>query len=108
MKIRKVILCLILINVVSNSIFAQLTENREHKHINASFPKNTILSVARIYIRAGGKDIKQYDSVTFRVVLPNGISNVPVEVWGGKIKNVGLRFWAKLPDVNNIYCKEVK
>jgi len=85
-----------------------LDENREHKHINASFPKNTMLIVDRIYIRAGGSDIKQYDSVTFRVILPDGTANAPVETWGGKIRNLRLRFWAKLVDVNNIYCKEVE
>jgi len=79
------------------------------KFISVSFPKGTILIVDRIYIRSGGADIKKYDSVTFRVILPDGTTNFKTrENWGNKLKNVRLRFWAKLSDVNNIYCKEIE
>jgi len=84
-----------------------LDENRQQKHIAVSFPKDTILIVDRIYIRAGGSDIKKYDSVTFRVKLPDGTTNTPVETWGGKVRNLRLRFWVKLEDVNTMYCKQI-
>jgi len=86
-------------------------ENRRYSKTDqfkvVSFPKNTMLIVDRIYIRAGGSDIKKYDSVTFRVILPDGTQNAPVSTWGGKIRNLRLRFWAKLEDVNNIYCLHI-
>ena len=51
-----------------------------------SIPKDTVLKVARIYIRVGAKD---FDSVTFTVVQS------PDKKFKG-------RFWAKLKDVNQM------
>lgn len=59
-----------------------------HEAYNVStdytFPVGTLLSIDRIYIKNGQSD---YDSVTFRLIDPY---------------RKGIRFWAKLCDVNNI------
>lgn len=52
-----------------------------------TMPAGTVLSVDRIYMRNGYRD---YDSVTFRCKLPHGK------------KQVSVRFWAKLDDVNGL------
>lgn len=54
--------------------------------ISTTLPAGTVLSVSRIFIRAGAKD---FDSITFSVVKTKGIS-VPTG-----------RFWVKLADVND-------
>lgn len=56
-----------------------------------TLPTNTLLSVDRIYVRNGAKD---FDSVTFRI--KKGECPDP--------KFQGIRFWAKLSDVNKIVC----
>jgi len=54
----------------------------------------TVLAVERIYVRAGGAAMKEYDSITFRVIsTPDGRKTL------GKGK---VRFWAKLLECNNI------
>lgn len=50
-----------------------------------TIPKGSVLSVERIYIRAGAKD---FSSITFRYIPIKG--------------KAGIRFWAKLEEVNNI------
>jgi hypothetical protein len=56
-----------------------------------TFPAGTKLKVARIYIRLGLSD---FDSLTFTVK----------ECPDGRFKKKGIRFWAKLRDVNKIEC----
>ena len=60
----------------------------ELPHI-VTLPKGTILTVDRVYIRKG---IGEYDSITFRIK-------------DGKGPHKSARFWAKLEDVNTIYCE---
>jgi len=63
---------------------------------SVTLPKGTKLRVARIYIRNGGGDMKNFDSVTF-------FCNFHLS--GAKAKKAGAlkgRFWAKLIDVNNM------
>jgi hypothetical protein len=57
-------------------------------------PKDTLLVVDRIYIRKG-KDMKEFDSITFRVEKQKGS------------KLTG-RFWLKRSDVNNLVVEVVK
>lgn len=59
---------------------------------NFTFPKDTVLSLERIYIR---QNKEQYDSVTFKVV------STPLKSKEG-VKKKMVRFWVKLEDVNNI------
>jgi hypothetical protein len=59
-----------------------------------TLPKGTKLKVSRIYIRNGGKDMKDYDSVTF-------YCNSHIKGKKGKLVIKG-RFWAKLLDVNSM------
>lgn len=56
-----------------------------------AFPKGTVLTVDRIYIRQGKG---AYDSLTFRVPF------CPDKKYAGK----SIRFWARLEEVNNIEC----
>ena len=75
------------------------------KRSNVSLPKGTILTVDRIYIR---QNLKEYDSITFRVELPDGTKSVGVYSGYTKTKTKkkqSLRFWAKLQDVNKINYK---
>ena len=63
---------------------------------DVTLPKGTKLKVARIYIRNGGGDMKNFDSVTFTANF---------HLSGAKAKKAGAlkgRFWAKLIDVNNM------
>ncbi len=55
-----------------------------------TFPVGTPIKVARIYIRAGVSD---YDSLTLSIVK----NSIP-----GVKKHIGMRFWAKLADVNKM------
>jgi len=55
-----------------------------HVYVDYTFPVGTVLSIDRIYIKNGQTD---YNSVTFRLVDPY---------------RKGVRFWAKLADVNTI------
>ena len=59
-----------------------------------TLPAGTVLRVDRIYIRKGGADIKEYDSVTFWC-------NTHVKPAEGRKLKRG-RFWAKLADVNQM------
>lgn len=59
-----------------------------------TIPKDTILIVDRVYIRKG-KDMKEFDSITFRVEKQKGS------------KLTG-RFWLKRSDVNNLVVEVVK
>lgn len=59
-----------------------------------TLPAGTHLKIARIYIRGGGADMKEYDSLTFTC---NG--HLKGKAAKGAIKG---RFWAKLVDVNRI------
>jgi hypothetical protein len=59
-----------------------------------SIPKDTRLVVDRVYIRKG-KDMKEFDSITFRVEKQKGS------------KLTG-RFWLKRSDVNNLVVEVVK
>jgi len=61
-----------------------------------TLPAGTKLKVARIYIRNGGKDMKEYDSVTFTV---NSHLTPAKARKQGAMKG---RFWAKLLDVNSM------
>ena len=88
-------------------------------------PAGAVLKVDRIYIRKGGVDMKEYDSVTFVLQsLPKTKIELPEEkdVWQSKVtddtkskysKENGsyvkktyikkkIRFWAKLRDVNTM------
>ena len=58
--------------------------------IEATLPKGTVLTVARVYIRNGSAGA--YNSLTFNAVRP------------GEKKSY--RFWAKLDDVNTIEVEE--
>lgn len=61
-----------------------------------TLPKGTELRVDRVYIR---QKLGEYDSITFQIIS-----------WPGKavgkaaFGRTKLRFWAKLSDVNNIFC----
>lgn len=59
-----------------------------------TIPKDTRLVVDRVYIRKG-KDMKEFDSITFRVEKQKGS------------KLTG-RFWLKRSDVNNLVVEVVK
>jgi hypothetical protein len=59
------------------------------KMLPVTIPKDTILSLDRIYIRNGNR---QYDSVTFRI--PKKMGNPP--------ELAGCRFWVKLDQANEI------
>jgi hypothetical protein len=56
-----------------------------------TIPKGSKLSIERIYIRAGAKD---FSSVTFRYIPVKG--------------KAGIRFWAKLDEVNQIEFEHVE
>jgi hypothetical protein len=58
-----------------------------------TFPKGTILTLDRIYIRKGKEE---YDSVSFRIFF------CPDKRFHKK----AIRFWATLEDVNNIYFEK--
>lgn len=79
---------------------------------NVSFPKGTILIVDRIYIRSGGKNMKQFDSVSFRAHLKDGTKSIAFNRWWQTIdrpkRKNSIRFWAKLNDVNEIFCKVIE
>jgi hypothetical protein len=60
--------------------------------VTVTLPIGTTLSVDRIYIRRGAKD---FDSVTFNLI---GAKTQQLR-YGSKVR---VRFWAKLPDANNI------
>lgn len=63
-----------------------------------TLPAGAHLRIGRIYIRAGGSQMKGFDSVTFYCNMH--LKGKPV---GGSPKGaIRGRFWAKLPDVNRI------
>lgn len=62
-----------------------------NKATEVTLPANTLLTVDRIYVRQGVED---YNSVTFRIKK----GDCPDAKFGG------IRFWAKLYDVNTIVC----
>lgn len=59
-----------------------------------TLPKDTIMVVDRVYIRKG-KDMKEFDSITFRIRKEKG----------NKIHG---RFWLKRSDVNNLVVELIK
>lgn len=78
-----------------------------------TLPKGSILTLDRIYIRKGNAKMKEFDSASFRITFPDGTSNhkrdssyysSKVGDYIQKERKERLRFWAKLYDVNNIYC----
>lgn len=64
--------------------------------VQVSLPAGTVLTVDRIYIRNGASD---FSSLTFRASIP-GKKTVT-----GSFGKTGVRFWAKLNDVNRIQCE---
>lgn len=64
-----------------------------------TLPKNTILTIDRIYIRKGDKETKEFDSVSFII---NTTNNITIN---GITPKKSIRFWAKLEDVNKIKFK---
>jgi hypothetical protein len=68
------------------------TRGSDKKFLRVTIPKGTQLAFDRLYIRRGSE---AFNSVTFRV------KSSPEKKLKGK------RFWAKLPDVNNIMCNVV-
>lgn len=66
-------------------------------YISVILPKGTMLAFDRYYIRQGAE---AFDSVTFK------IESCP-DANFAKNKNTARRFWARLPDVNNIDCDVV-
>jgi len=86
---------------------------REHQpmsYIDVCLPINTMLTVDRIYIRKG---VDAYNSLTFWLKKPAKLPKVkkgeppviPSEEYDFLQRVGGNRFWAKLPDVNNIVCE---
>jgi hypothetical protein len=65
------------------------------KHTELVFPKGSMLTVDRIYIRKGASD---FSSLTFYVAKGAQIQRDGKEYTSSK----SLRFWAKLKDVNNM------
>lgn len=63
-----------------------------------TLPKGTQLKIARLYIRNGGADMKEFDSVTFSC-------NAHLKGKSAKGAPKG-RFWAKLDDVNRILFED--
>jgi len=60
-----------------------------------TIPKGTVLTVDRIYIRSGNHE---FSSVSFRINKAKGKAKQQDD----NPFHVGIRFWAKLDDVNNI------
>jgi len=69
----------------------------EAKTKEITLPAGTVLKVDRIYIRKGGKDMKEFDSVTFWC----NTHVKPAQAKKDKLKRG--RFWAKLPEVNQMH-----
>jgi len=87
------------------SEFFQLGFNRvweTHAHFGEiSLPAGTVLKIDRIYIRKGGADMKEFDSVTF-------FCNPHLTAAQAKKQKLPKgRFWAKLQDVNQMMIKEI-
>ena len=59
-----------------------------------TLPKDTVLVVDRVYIRKG-KDMKDFDSITFRIRKEKGVK-------------ISGRFWLKRSDVNNLVVELIK
>jgi len=64
-----------------------------------TLPAGTVLKVDRIYIRKGGADMKEFDSVTFWCNTHRKLAQAKKE----KLKRG--RFWAKLDDVNHLHVE---
>lgn len=65
-----------------------------------TLPKDTVLTVSRIYIRS---NLRDYDSVTF-VLTKKTCSDPRIrDLRGGQI-----RFWVKLNDINNVFFETVE
>jgi hypothetical protein len=75
---------------IKNEFYFENDESYNNQFYTITIPKDTILSIDRIYIRKG---IADYSSVTFLIKESSLIK--------GKKKG-GKRFWAKLRDVNEI------
>lgn len=73
------------------------TNSEDAPWIRVTLPKDTTLTVDRIYIRRGGE---AFDSVSFRI--PKN-KKLPPEL----AKFGGVRFWVKLNDANEIVCDAV-
>ena len=82
----------------NSKLWDAVTEDKIYDHMRGcsdplpkvTFPIGAILSVARIYIRQGGKE---YDSVTFRSIKGSCGDQKHLEK---------KRFWAKLKDVHEM------
>lgn len=61
--------------------------------VQVTIPAGTVLTVDRIYIRSGAAD---FSSLTFRATFPG--KKTAKSFFG----RTGVRFWAKLADVNRI------
>ena len=71
------------------------------KHNEIVFPKGSMLTVDRIYIRKGASD---FSSLTFYIAKGSKIQHAGQEYVSSK----ALRFWAKLRDVNNMKVQFVE
>jgi hypothetical protein len=71
------------------------------KHNEIVFPKGSMLTVDRIYIRKGASD---FSSLTFYIAKGSKILRAGKEYASSK----ALRFWAKLKDVNNMKVQFVE
>ena len=83
----------------NNTLYSAITgksyswDNDTGTPLSVTFPKGTVLSIDRIYVRRGKTE---YDSLTFNLI------STPHEKLQKKKGRV--RFWAKLADVNTIKC----
>ncbi len=64
---------------------------KANEFVAVTMPKGTVLTVDRIYLRKGAED---FDSITFRIHTHSTDPKTFKKA----------RFWAKLPDVNQIEC----
>lgn len=56
-------------------------------------PVGTILFVDRIYMKGRGKEMRKYDSITFRILKKSLCKEL-----------IGARFWANIKYINQIEC----
>ncbi|WP_434715626.1 hypothetical protein [Paraburkholderia sp. A3RO-2L] len=76
-------------------------EYHDVEGIPATLPAGTVLIIDRYYIRHG---LDEFDSVSFRM---QGVSaEAKTYSFSAKATRRQVRFWAKLPDVNNM-CVDV-
>ena len=79
--------------IISGKEYVRNWRDEPATPIPVTFPKGTVLSIDRIYVRRGKTD---YDSLTFNLI---STSHEKLQKKKGRI-----RFWAKLADVNAIEC----